>query len=251
MLTYERQQSIFEYIKRHHSASVAELSEVFFFSQTTIRRDLEKLERAGRIRKTYGGAVMIQGDNEVIALEARSKLEKEAKSIIAKKAVSIIRENDVVFMDSSSTVLAMVPHLAHMAHVTVITNGLKLASELSRFPNISIYILGGQITSHTHSMHGLFAYRMLEEMHANIFFVSPKAVDRNGNIYCADADETQIRRLMMRESEKTVMMCNLNKLSQYASFRLCGLCDIDIMICETDPPTEYIKQLHDSGVILM
>ena len=102
MLSVERQQAVYEYICAHHSASVAELSKHFFISETSIRRDLQKLERSGLIHKTYGGAVLVQGDNEVISLEARQQVEREAKAIIAKKAASLVKNGDVIFLDSSS-----------------------------------------------------------------------------------------------------------------------------------------------------
>ena len=58
MLPYERQQAVFDYIRDHHAASVAELSQHFYISETSIRRDLIRLERAGLVRKTYGCAVV-------------------------------------------------------------------------------------------------------------------------------------------------------------------------------------------------
>ena len=251
MLTLERQLSILEYLKHHHCVSVAELSQIFYISQTSIRRDLDKLEGLGLIRKTYGGAVLVQGNNEVISLEARSKIGKEAKSVIAKRAITLLHDNDVIFMDSSSTVLAMAPYLGQVGHVSVITNGLMLASALAEYPNCNLYVLGGYVTPHTHSMHSSTAFRMVDEVHADYLFFSPKAVDNDGNIYCADADEANIRRHMMRKCEHTVMLCDHNKLEHYASFKLCTIRDISTMISEVIPSPEFSKQLQDNGVNIM
>ena len=90
MLAYDRQQAVLDFIREHHSATVTELSKRFFISETSIRRDLARLEHAGFIHKTYGGAVIVDGNNEVLSLEARQQVESEAKVAIARKASSLV-----------------------------------------------------------------------------------------------------------------------------------------------------------------
>lgn len=239
MLSYERQQAVLDYIKQHHSASVAELSKAFFISETSIRRDLQKLERSGLIHKTYGGAVLVQGDNEVISLDARQQIQREAKVDIARKAAQLVKNGDVIFLDSSSTALSMVPFLSGLTSLSVITNGLRIANALTEYPQMKVYVLGGLLNARTFSMCGVLTCQILDEMYANHFFVSPKGVDESGNVYCANEEEAYLRKRMMKLSECTTMLCSQKKLGQHASFRLCGLNEVHAIICDGVPDSHW------------
>ena len=131
MLAYDRQQAVLDFIREQHSATVTELSKRFFISETSIRRDLARLEHAGFIHKTYGGAVIVDGNNEVLSLEARQQVESEAKVAIARKASSLVSNGQVIFLDSSSTVLSLVPFLSQLQNLSVITASLKTAMMLT------------------------------------------------------------------------------------------------------------------------
>lgn len=242
MLSYDRQQAIMEYIRQHHSASVAELSKIFFISETSIRRDLQKLERSGLIHKTYGGAVLMQNDNEVISLEARQQIQRESKVVIARKTAGLVENGDVIFLDSSSTALSMVPFLSNLTSLSVITHGLRIANALSEYPQIKVYVLGGLLNARTFSIRGALTRQMLCGMFAKHFFVSPKGVDSHGNVFCVDEEEAYIRRMMMDQSEYTTLLCNCKKLGQTASFRLCSLKEVNTLVCDEEPD-DYWKEL--------
>lgn len=249
MLKVERQQTIVQYLKQHHAASVSELSRHFFISETSIRRDLGILERSGFLRKTYGGAILLEGGNEVISLDARQQTEREAKEQIARKAAACIENGDVIFLDSSSTALAMAPHLKRFSRLSVITNGIRVACELAQTPEIKVYCLGGLIASHTYSANGALTLRALRDMRADKLFLSPKAVE--DGIYCASEEEAAVRRAMMDRSGKTFVLCSANKLGRFAAFQLCSLGEAHAFICDTLPAREWAARLEEAGVLLL
>ncbi len=245
----ERQQAILDYLKQNHAASVAELSRLFFISETSIRRDLDKLERSGLLRKTYGGAILLEGGNEVISLDARQQTEREAKANIARKAADCIENGDVIFLDSSSTVLAMAAHLKRFSQLSVATNGLRMACELAELPGVKVFSLGGLVAPHTYSSNGALTLRALGDMRADKLFLSPKGVD--DGIYCADEEETAVRRAMMERSREVYVLCSANKLGRYAAFKLCALEEIDALICDKPLDGEWGERLSRSGVRLL
>lgn len=251
MLSYDRQRAVLEYIRQHHSVSVAELSKEFYISETSIRRDLHKLDRSGLIHKTYGGAVLVQGDNEVISLDARSQLEREAKVEIACKAAQLVENGDVIFLDSSSTVLSMVPYLSGLNSLSIITNGLRIANALTEYPQFKVYLLGGLLNARTSSLSGALTCQMLNGIRANRLFVSPKGVDEKGNVYCADEEETYVRKQMMSQSQQVVLLCNQKKLGQQATFCLCNLCNVQIIVCDDKLNQFWQNTLIDLHVQLL
>jgi len=239
VLVPERQQAILDYINKRHSATVAELSDKFCVGETSIRRDLSKLCEAGFIRKTYGGAILLPANNEVIALDARQHIEEDAKNIIAQKAVSLIKDGDVIFLDSSSTSLCMVPFLKKFSNLSVVTHGLLTAYNLLALPNIKVYIAGGFIKSNIRSCSGAFTCGIFSSMYADKVFFSPKAIDRSHGIYCANEEEMNVRRTMMEYSNMVIMLCNTNKLDQSAQFHLCDFKKINTIVCEKNPGKDW------------
>ncbi len=251
MLSYERQEAILEYIRQHHSAKVSELSGIFYMSETSIRRDLHKLERAGLIHKTYGGAVLVQGENEVISLAARQQLEHEAKVTIARKAASLVGNGQVIFLDSGSTALAMVPFLGGLTNLSVITNGLKIAAALAEYPQFKVYVLGGLLNTRALSMRGTLTLQMLKGLYANRLFVSPRGVDSQGNVFCADEEEAAARRMMMELSDETILLCSQKKLGQRAAFRLCGLSEVSAVVCDETPQVDWLAPFANAGLRIL
>lgn len=188
MLIPERQQAILDFLKEHHAASVNQLSRMLFVSETSIRRDLTRLEKAGLVQKTYGGAILVQGENEVLALNARLEANKEAKILIARKAAAMVTNGSVVFLDSSSTALCMVPFLGRLQSLSVITNGARLAVAFAEYPHVRVYCSGGLLAAHIYSFNGAIAQQALRSMQADMAFVSVKALDPQTGAFCVSEE---------------------------------------------------------------
>lgn len=248
MLPLERREAILEYLKLNHAATVTDLSSRFFVSETSVRRDLDKLERAGYVKKTYGGAILIEGGNSVLSLDARRQTEKEAKTVIAQKAVDLIRNGDVVFLDSSSTALAMAPLLQRFTNLSVITNGVQIAVGLAAYPQLRTYCLGGLVMPNIFSCNGALTRRMLEGMRTDTLFVSPKAVEPDGGVFCADEEEAAVRRLMLEKSDTVVLLCAAKKLGRRAAFHLCDLSEIDTVVSDQVPDATWCERFASHGI---
>ena len=248
MLVPERQEAIMNLIKQQHAVTVAGLSRTLFVSETSIRRDLTHLEKLGLIRKTYGGAILIQGENDVIALSARMETEKEAKNLIARKAVSLVRNGSVIFLDSSSTALTMVPYLAKLDSLTVMTNGARIAYAFADHPHVKVYCSGGLLMHSLYSYHGTIAQRVLSGMHADLSFVSVKALDIGKGAFCANEEEAQVRHIMQQNSERSILLCNSKKFGRTSAFHLCALRDVDTIVTDQPPDANWSACLSSLGV---
>ena len=132
MFVPERQQEIIKILKENKSASVAQLAKKLFIGEATIRRDLDKLEKQGLIKRTYGGAVWLEGLDSEIPLYIRENSNKFQKDLLGKAAAQLVNDGDIIIMDSSSTTHSIVKHLSHLKKLTVVTNGAKTRSEERR-----------------------------------------------------------------------------------------------------------------------
>jgi DeoR/GlpR family transcriptional regulator of sugar metabolism len=248
MLVPERYQAIMNLLHEKQVITVTELSQTLFVSETSIRRDLTRLEKLGYLRKTYGGAMLIHGENDVISLTARMETEKEAKNTIASKAVSLVKSGSVIFLDSSSTALAMIPYLAKLDRLTVMTNGARIAVALAEHPHIKVYSTGGLLMHSIYSFHGAIAQRVLSGMHATLSFVSVKAIDFDKGAFCADEEEAHVRHIMQQNSNQKVLLCNSKKFGRQSSFYLCGLEDVDYIVTDQLPNDIWLSRFANASV---
>lgn len=247
MLLPERREMIMTILKEKHTVTVSELSRTLFISETSVRRDLTFLERKGLLHKTYGGAVLLTHENEVLSLSARQETEKCAKNLIAQKAVELVGSGDVLYLDSSSTVLCMAPYLGKFDALTVITNGAKIALALAEFPNVRVYSTGGLLSPNIFSYNGAMALRTIRGMRANKAFISPKAMDKNWGAFCAGEEETAIRRAMMEQAQHTFLLCAARKADSHAPFHLCGWDAVEAVLCDSPLDEEWqacLKRAH-------
>jgi len=125
MLAIERRKRIMRLIQENQSVLVPELSKLFNVTEETIRRDLEKLEAEGLLKRTYGGAVINENSSADIPLNIREITNIESKQAISMKVAEYIEDGDTLLLDSSSTVLQVAKQIKFKKKLTVITNSEK------------------------------------------------------------------------------------------------------------------------------
>ena len=148
----ERQNNILELLKEKRNCEVRALSESLFVSEATIRRDLTELQKLGLIERTHGGAVL-EDNAEEISIFVRMNENSKEKELAATNALPNLPEFSSVFVDSSSTALALAERM-DLSHKTVVTNNLQTAMRLSNKKDINLIILGGSVQYNTVSATG-------------------------------------------------------------------------------------------------
>ena len=150
----ERQNAILQALKENKSANVADLAKKLYVSEATIRRDLAQMENMGLIERTHGGALLPENSEEISIFFRMEKNARE-KEKAATKALPHIPYFKSVFIDSSSTALALAERM-DLNHKTVVTNNLQTAIQLSKKPNINLILLGGNVAYNTISAFAQF-----------------------------------------------------------------------------------------------
>lgn len=251
MFAIERQQAILNMLKSKKSVAVSELSKLFFIGEASIRRDLEKLEKKGLLKRTYGGAVLLEGLDSEIPFAVREAEQKNAKQIIGHAAANLVKDGDIVIMDSSSTVLKMAPYLKGKSNLTVITNGARTAVELGEMLHIKVYCTGGVLRENSLSYIGEFARSCIERFNADILFFSCRAVSIEKGLSDISMDEAELRRLMMANCKKIVLLCDSSKFDKVSFCKICGFEKIDCIITEKKPSDQWIEFLKGKNIELV
>lgn len=248
MFTIERQQGIMNLLKSKQSITVTELSKTFFIGEATIRRDLEKLEKKGLLKRTYGGAILIDGLDSEIPLSVREIEQKDAKDIIGHLAAQMVENNDIVIMDSSSTVLKMVQHLKGHKHLTVITNGAKTAVELGEMLHIKVYSTGGTLRENSLSYIGEIAKRSIDNFYANTLFFSCRSISMYKGLSDVSEDEAELRKFMIKSCKKAILLCDSSKFEKITFAKICNLDEIDYIVTEKKPSSQWMDYFAANGV---
>ena len=155
MLSEERHKLILEKVKNESVVYLNDLVKYLNTSESTIRRDLIALDKAGLLKKVHGGATALK-DISINTLddivENRKSLNMEEKFKIAKYAASLIKDNDLVYLDAGTTTELMINFINNTKAIFV-TNGIVHARNLIK-KNCTTYILGGELKLSTEAIVG-------------------------------------------------------------------------------------------------
>ena len=243
MLTLERQEEILDILNKTNSATVEELAKKLYVSSATIRRDLRQMESQGLIKRSHGGAIPFKSTTEESAFALREQENIVAKKTIANLAVKLVKNGDSIFLDSSSTTGLTIPLLNSFQYLSVTTIGLRNALLLSQTNNIKIYIAGGQVQNHSNSIIGSDTIDYISRIHADISLISCSGLDLQNGITEASIEQAKIKQQMRKNSNKLAVLCDSTKFNKVFLCKDFNFDEIDYLITEKTPPSEYVEKL--------
>ncbi len=242
-----RQKNILRSIQKKGSATVTELAEQYQTTPTTIRRDLENLEKSGYIRRYFGGAKCLLPPNTDVQYRTPKGNPTPSKIAIAKKAAEMISNHDTVMLNSSSTALLILDYLTDL-NVNVITNNARALYSKPN-PGIDIFLTGGEIYGNKQSLVGMFAIENLRRATANICFLGASGVSSEGGITSAILQEVSINQEMLRQcSGPRVIVADSSKIGVRQNFFSVGLDSITHLITDNHADPEELERIRKAGV---
>lgn len=235
MFFNERQSAIIKILEKRHSATVHFLAKELYVSEPTIRRDLKTLEENGKIKRTFGGAVIsdiIKGEVPLILREQTNASEKEE---IAIQALKYIKDGQIIFLDASSTVAFLLDHLSAFNDLTVITNSPKASLKLAEM-KIKCLCTGGILLENSIAYVGSFAENFIRKLNADILFFSCRGITEDGRLTDSSLEESELRKIMMQRAKKTVFLCSSEKIGKEYMYNLCHVSQIDVTVSTAKLP---------------
>ena len=238
MMISERHLQIIEELKRDPHVSVRELSQKLYVSEPTIRRDFTELHQKGIITKVYGGAVLnAENAHREIPFLLRENEKSITKSEMGKRAAMLVHDGDVVMLDGSTSAYHMIPYLACLKDLTVITSGAKTAMAAAE-ANIRTFSTGGQMIIHSYSYVGKQAEDFVRSINADILFFSCHGLDLKGRMSDNAIEEANLRQVMFEHSRKKVLLCDSSKIGRTCFYNMGNISEIDAIISDCDLPQE-------------
>lgn len=231
MFNIERRDEILKILEKKQSISVEKLSSLLYVSPPTVRRDLSVLEDQGKVRRTHGGVVLCKSAGSEIPLMFREDQNNRSKQIIAAKAATHINDGDVIFLDASSTVAYLIPHLKKFKDIIVITNSPKTSMRLGE-EHIKNYCTGGLLLNHSVAYVGNETERFIAKVNADLFFFSSRGYIVDGHITDSSIEEATVKMAMMKNADKSFYLCDSSKRGKKYMYNICSVNEVDGTIDE-------------------
>ena len=248
MLAVQRREMIKKQIELQGEVLVSELSEKFSVSESTIRRDLEVLEKQQIVTKTYGGAIIHENyllRDEPLFSE-RELTNFEAKNAIAKNAADLVQDGEVIIIDSGTTTSLMAKYLNKKKDLTVITNSIHVATNLMSNQEIEIIILGGRLRNRTGAIVGSSTLLALQSLWANKAFLSCSGVSLEGGVTVSNINSMEIRKQMIKSSQSAILLADSSKIGKRFISKICSVQDLSILVTEKEFLEE--EEFKDQGI---
>ncbi|MEV5035350.1 DeoR/GlpR transcriptional regulator [Peribacillus frigoritolerans] len=247
MLVAQRHQKIVELINERSSIRVTELSEIFSVTEETIRRDLEKLEKETKLKRSHGGAVSLQEDDSEIHFSERVITNVNEKKVIAFEAAKRIVEGDRIILDASTTAWYMSKALPNIP-LTVITNSTKVVMELSKKEKIEVISTGGRLLSKSLSFVGPIAEKSLTMYHVNKTFLSCKGIHLEEGLSDSNEGQALLKKKMIERSDAVILMVDSSKFGKKAFSLIVPPSEVDEVITDREIDEASRKLLEKRNV---
>ena len=249
----ERQQHIARSVEEHGRVRVTDLAERFDVSEVTIRKDLRVLETEGRVVRAHGGALAPGRSRPERAFEVRERLQRAEKERIGAAGAALVVDGESIALDASTTALAMARALTNRGgwvHLTVITNGLRIASELVGHRGITVAMPGGFVRSEALSVVGPLGSGLLERVNIQKAFMGAAGFTLETGLSDATDEEAQIKRLIVGAAREVVALIDHTKWGRSAFATFCPTDMLTAVVTDGEAPAEMTVALRDRLVVV-
>lgn len=252
MFSSDRRNTIKNLINETKRVDVSELSKQFDVSEVTIRKDLAYLEKAGILIRTYGGAV--SPEIYPTASEQSQPVsvvdEPDSSRSIAQTIFSIISDNDLIYLGTDKLCVEIAKKLAEKEFLSVLTNNVSAAIELSRNPQLSITMPPGNLTTHKgiQILTGSETLAFLSRMYVDKSILCPEAVNFNRGFCMQDSDLARCNSIMLDNSDCKIYAAPHDRFGRNALMPFATLEHADKVIGDEKLPEEYIRFFYDHQI---
>jgi DeoR family transcriptional regulator, fructose operon transcriptional repressor len=252
----ERQELVERMLRDEGRVGVLDLARRFDVTTETIRRDLDRLEQAGRLRRVHGGAVAPDHASTIEpTLAERLQRRGDAKHAIAARAVRALGGgfHGSVYLDAGTTtarVADLLPaHLGETAgRADVVTHSMAIAAALAGESALALSVIGGRVRGETAAAVGAHTIRAIEELRPDVAFVGTNGLSAGFGLSTPDTEEAAVKSAVIRAARRVVVVADSSKFGEELLVRFGGWDEIDALVTDAEPPADLAAALADADV---
>ena len=248
MLITERHQIILNLLKEKKNVKLQELVDLTNTSESTLRRDLDQLEKQNYLKRVNGGASLIQSKREEPSVNERTTKNFDEKGMIAKYAANLIQDGDCIYLDAGTTTYKLITYL-NQKDIVVVTNGVDHLEALLE-KDIVTYIIGGYVKKVTKATIGRDAYTSIKNYRFDKCFMGTNAVHHDLGLTTPDPEEAQIKERAISLSREAFILADSSKFGEVSFSKFAKLDEVKI-ITNSEPATQLNKYEEKTEIILV
>ncbi|MFE1100478.1 DeoR/GlpR family DNA-binding transcription regulator [Nocardiopsis alba] len=250
MIPAQRRDLLLRELRGTGVLSVKELCEILDVSHMTVRRDIMTLEEEGRVRSVPGGVELASQVRSEPSYRDKSSVDVAEKRAMAGAAAALVGEGQTLYLDAGTTLGHLVPLLWNVTGLTVITNDLTTAASLTDHPDLTLFLIGGQIDRENRSSVGDIAAATVTEFNIDIAFVSTSSWDLNRGSTTPSRSKVAVKRAAMAAASTSVLVAGADKYGAFGTFKVAPLSGFSSVITDDRLADSSARAIREHGVHL-
>jgi DeoR family transcriptional regulator of aga operon len=248
-----RQEIILRKLQETGSVVIDELCSSLLASVATIRRDLEDLEGRSLLKRVRGGAVSIgplfyEPFRHDASFQDKVSSFAEEKRRIARAAAELVQTGQTIALSGGTTTTEVVRSLKVLSGISIITNTVNVAMELSNRKDIDVIVTGGHLRGNWFTLIGPLANAATDMLFADLMFIGVDGIDAKHGLTCTNSAEAELLRKLAQHSKKKVVVADRSKLGAVSQWRLCEAREIDVLITDSGATDEAVAPFEELGI---
>lgn len=239
----QRSKEILQQLLQDGEVSVDSLAKKLKTSTSTVRRELAELERSGLLRRTHGGAIRVEPllyepFRHLSSFSAQEQLHAGEKRRIGLAAAEIIRDGEIIALGAGTTTTQVARSIHHRKGITVVTNAVNIAMELSHRADLKVIVTGGLMSGDWFALTGPTGIAAVGEIFYDKVFIGVDGVHPEHGLTTNYADQAAMHRAMMRQSRQRIVVADHTKIGDIGTALIAPVKDVDLIITDKDVPAK-------------
>jgi len=249
----DRTEEILKELLRTGEVSVADLVQQLSVSPATVRRALRSLERKGLLRRTHGGAVpleplLYESFRHVSSFQEQEKHRVVEKRQIGLAAAELIADGETIAIGAGTTTTQVARSIRHRKGITIVTNAINIAMELSHRDDLKVMVTGGWVSGSWFALVGPGAIHSAGEMFVDKAFIGVDGIHAERGVTTNYPDQATIHRAMIKQARRTIVVADHHKLGVVGTALICAITDIHTLITDRTALDDALAPFSTAGV---
>ncbi|MBN0987972.1 DeoR/GlpR family transcriptional regulator [Amphritea pacifica] len=247
----QRQLQIMELVREKGFASIDELVTHFNVTPQTIRRDLNQLAEAKKLRRHHGGAgAEPESSTENLSYQSRKIMNLEAKERIAKALAKAIPDGASLFINIGTTTETIAQALLNHRDLKIVTNNIHVAAILSSKPDFTVIIAAGEVRHRDGGIVGEATSDFIGQFQMDFGIIGISGISMNGSLLDFDYREVRVAQAIIEHSQQIILAADHTKFGRSAMVKLGNISQIDHLYTDMTPPAEICEILTTNDISL-
>ena len=243
----QRAQKILQELLRDGTVSVEYLSKRLKISPATVRRELTELEHAGLLHRTHGGAIRVEPMlyepfRHVSSFGAQEQQHAAEKRRIGLAAAEIVQDGDIIAIGAGTTTTQVARSIRHRKGITVVTNAINIAMELSHQVDLKVIVSGGTLSGDWFALTGPIAIAAVGEMFGDRVFIGVDGIHPEHGLTTNYPDQASVHRAMMRQARQRIVVADHSKIGDIGTALIGAVSDVNLIITDKGIPPKIAAQ---------